>query len=207
MAAFEGSGKSHNCAGFGLPSLVRTFEQAWLWGYNPNLCFFGTEPDAFASTRILYSGSLQVICFPPSAWQETGDFANLPALVEHLKALTPSQLETHAANEATKLFHTSLHAGDTMVTPAGWVSCFSPLNNTHVSGLRKSWLPKFEDEQSARAQITEMRALLEMATGGSTDDGVLKVAIDFLESHTLTLTAASVPPAAPAPAAKRARTT
>ena len=120
-----------------------------------------------------------------------------------MKALTPSQLETHAANEATKLFHTSLHAGDAMVTPAGWVSCFSPLNNTHVSGLRKSWLPKFEDEQSARAQITEMRALLEMATGGSTDDGVLKVAIDFLDS---TLAAAAVPPAAPAPAAKRART-
>ena len=157
----------------GLPSLEAMVSAPYTFGYTPSLFARDVEPDALGSMRIYYTGDLRcllapleklMLLVPKSLHDEATVQGNLAAqarLMEVMKGILGDATEESAREiSGTCLVHHfsfSARSGDpvAVIIPAGFLYVCAPMNNTHVSGIRMSFLGQ------SKSSLTSLQAALQ----------------------------------------------
>lgn len=170
-----------------LPSLQRTFNTPWFWGFLPTLLLFGTEPDQLGSCRLVLEGELQVLAVDPT--QMIGVLGlNGPAprgattqMLAHMKKLTAVQLQ-EMAKAGRFIFNGVVTAGQALIIPPGWLVALTPIRGT-ASGMRCSWLPKLLSEAHRADQLSLLTLVQQTLDEKDLKATMLNTVMEFLTTE------------------------
>jgi len=153
-----------------LPSVSRSLQQPWLFGYSPNLVLFSTEPDYLATIRVLTLGQLQLMAASPGDIAKASGKTGLSQMLHWMRSMSASDLKK-VRDCGGKVFWGLASAGDIIFMPAGFLVACTPANNAPVAGVRRSLLP--DNSDCAEAQLARFCAIgdaLKADNGGKAED-------------------------------------